>query len=86
MATAVIGGLIASTVLSLVFVPSFYMVMDDAARFTGWLFGRFVGKTDEPKPVDLAAELREAHARISELEARDRTPVSTSGPLPIAAE
>ncbi len=43
MAIAVIGGLIVSTVLSLVFVPSFYTVMDDAGRFFGWVFGRFVG-------------------------------------------
>jgi hydrophobic/amphiphilic exporter-1 (mainly G- bacteria), HAE1 family len=32
MAIAVIGGLLVSTVLSLVFVPSFYIVMDDLGR------------------------------------------------------
>jgi hydrophobic/amphiphilic exporter-1 (mainly G- bacteria), HAE1 family len=48
MAIAVIGGLLVSTVLSLVFVPSFFTVMDDLSRFTGWLFGRFIGPTDEP--------------------------------------
>ncbi len=47
MAVAVIGGLIVSTVLSLVFVPSFYMVMDDLSRLTGWLFGRFFGKAED---------------------------------------
>jgi hypothetical protein len=47
MAIAVIGGLIVSTVLSLVFVPSFYMVMDDLSRATGWLFGRFFGKAED---------------------------------------
>ncbi|QCK84787.1 efflux RND transporter permease subunit [Phreatobacter aquaticus] len=47
MAIAVIGGLLVSTVLSLVFVPSFYTVMDDVGRFFGWVFGRFVGKADE---------------------------------------
>lgn len=52
MATAVIGGLIASTVLSLVFVPSFYIVMDDVAKFFAWLFGRFVGATDEAPVID----------------------------------
>ena len=56
MATAVVGGLIASTFLSLVFVPSFYMVMDDLARFTQWVFGRFVGATDEPAIHDLRME------------------------------
>ena len=48
MAIAVIGGLLVSTVLSLVFVPSFFTVMDDVGRFVWWIFGRFVGPTDEP--------------------------------------
>jgi hydrophobe/amphiphile efflux-1 (HAE1) family protein len=48
MAIAVIGGLIISTMLSLVFVPAFFMVMDDAARFLWRIFGRYVGPTDEP--------------------------------------
>ncbi len=52
MATAVIGGLIAATLLSLVFVPSFYIVMDDFARLFSWMFSRFVGKKDEPRMVD----------------------------------
>ncbi|MBG1231939.1 efflux RND transporter permease subunit [Aestuariivirga litoralis] len=54
MATAVIGGLIVSTFLSLIFVPSYYIVMDDIARLFGWIFGRFVGKTDEPAIQDPA--------------------------------
>jgi hydrophobe/amphiphile efflux-1 (HAE1) family protein len=47
MAIAVIGGLIVSTLLSLVFVPSFYVVMDDLGRLTGWIFGRFFGKAED---------------------------------------
>ncbi|MDP1910128.1 MAG: efflux RND transporter permease subunit, partial [Hyphomicrobium sp.] len=47
MAIAVIGGLLVSTVLSLVFVPSFFTVMDDFGRFVWWIFGRFIGPTDE---------------------------------------
>lgn len=47
MAIAVIGGLIVSTVLSLVFVPSFYVVMDDLGRLTGFIFGRFFGKAED---------------------------------------
>jgi multidrug efflux pump subunit AcrB len=48
MAIAVIGGLMSSTVLSLVFVPAVFAVMDDLAKF-GWrLVSRFVGPTDEP--------------------------------------
>lgn len=48
MAIAVIGGLLVSTVLSLVFVPSFFTVMDDVGRMVWWGFGRFIGPTDEP--------------------------------------
>ncbi len=48
MAIAVIGGLLVSTLLSLIFVPSFFTVMDDL----GWLVWRmvkgFIGPTDEP--------------------------------------
>ncbi len=50
MAIAVIGGLISSTLLSLVFVPAVFAVLDDLAHFMWWIFGRFVGATDEPKP------------------------------------
>ena len=43
MAIAVIGGLMSSTLLSLVFVPAVFAVMDDIAEL-GWrLFSRFVG-------------------------------------------
>jgi hypothetical protein len=35
MATAVIGGIIVSTVLSLVVVPAFYLIMDDLSRAAG---------------------------------------------------
>jgi len=54
MATAVIGGLIVSTFLSLIFVPSYYVVMDDVARLFRWIFARFVGKADEPVVLDPA--------------------------------
>ena len=40
MAIGVIGGLIVSTLLSLVFVPSFYTVMDDLSGLTTRLFRR----------------------------------------------
>ena len=49
MATGVIGGLIVSTVLSLVFVPSLYTVMDGLQRRTGRLFGRLLN-TAAPRP------------------------------------
>jgi hydrophobic/amphiphilic exporter-1 (mainly G- bacteria), HAE1 family len=47
MAIAVIGGLLVSTVLSLVFVPSFYMVMDDVSRVFSAIFSRFVGPSED---------------------------------------
>ncbi|HVX92088.1 MAG TPA: efflux RND transporter permease subunit [Xanthobacteraceae bacterium] len=54
MAIAVIGGLIVSTMLSLVFVPAIFTVLDDAARL-GWrIFGRFIGQKDEPAPGEPA--------------------------------
>ena len=49
MAIAVIGGLLVSTLLSLVFVPAVFLVMDDVGRLLVWVFGRFVGARDEPE-------------------------------------
>ena len=39
MALAVIGGLVFSTVLSLVFVPAMFMMMDDLGQLA-WRFGK----------------------------------------------
>ncbi len=47
MAIAVISGLIVSTVLSLVFVPSFYTVMDDLSRLVSRIFSPFLGKKED---------------------------------------
>ena len=47
MSIAVIGGLISSTVLSLVFVPAVFAAMDDIGRLAWRLFSRFIGPTDE---------------------------------------
>jgi predicted RND superfamily exporter protein len=67
MAIAVIGGLIASTFLSLVFVPSFYIVMDDLARLTSWTFNRFIGKSDEAPVIneELEAVRRDVQSSTS---------------------
>jgi AcrB/AcrD/AcrF family len=55
MAIAVIGGLIMSTMLSLVFVPAVFTVMDDIGRLAWRLVSRFVGDADEPHPPAHAA-------------------------------
>jgi HAE1 family hydrophobic/amphiphilic exporter-1 len=55
MATGVIGGLIVSTILSLVFVPSLYTVMDGLSRRTADLFGRLLNPgAARPKPASAA--------------------------------
>jgi HAE1 family hydrophobic/amphiphilic exporter-1 len=74
MAIAVIGGIIVSTVLSLVVVPSFFLIMDDLSRLLGWIFGRLVGKKDkEDLPMsseDLTRVARENRSDIDSLEER----------------
>ncbi len=47
MAIAVIGGLISSTLLSLVFVPAVFVLMDDVGCMIWKIFGRFVGPNEE---------------------------------------
>jgi multidrug efflux pump subunit AcrB len=47
MAIAVIGGLVVSTLLSLLFVPAVFAFMDDAGRLFGRWGGRFIGAGDE---------------------------------------
>ena len=59
MAIGVIGGLIVSTVLSLVFVPAIFTVMDDIGHGASRFFGRFIGGPGEdtkrsPDPAPLA--------------------------------
>ncbi|MCJ2017301.1 efflux RND transporter permease subunit [Methylobacterium sp. E-065] len=71
MAVAVIGGLIVSTVLSLVFVPAIFVLMDDLSRLLKRLFGRFVGERDDPEdamafdPAHPANDGRPAPPRIA---------------------
>ncbi|BCH33724.1 ABC transporter permease [Mesorhizobium sp. L-8-10] len=52
MAVAVVGGLLVSTFLSLVFVPSFYTIMDDAALGTARLFHWLVRPNAKDEPGD----------------------------------
>ena len=74
MAIAVIGGIIVSTILSLVVVPSFFLIMDDLSRGLSWIFSRFVGpKEEEPhamEPEEMTAAIGENSGEIAELRAR----------------
>ena len=84
MATAVIGGIIVSTVLSLVIVPAFFLIMDDLSRLITRLFARVIGpKEEEPAevPSHILAE------RIDALEARmDGRPPTRGTPALHVAE
>ncbi|NRP86473.1 Multidrug resistance protein MdtB [Ensifer adhaerens] len=74
MAIAVIGGIIVSTVLSLVVVPSFFLIMDDLSRLLGFLFGKLVGKKDADDEVvtkeSLATAVNENRQSLATLEER----------------
>jgi len=51
MAIAVIGGITVSTVLSLVVVPSVFLIMDDLTRLLVRIFGCWVVRQDEDQPT-----------------------------------
>jgi hypothetical protein len=82
MATAVIGGIIVSTVLSLVVVPAFFLIMDDLSNLLGRIFRSVIGpkevEAEVPDPLVLAD-------RLSALEARLSPPVPGSKPRPLEA-
>lgn len=79
MAIAVIGGLLVSTLLSLIFIPSFYTLMDDlthqASRLAGWIL-----KPNAPDEPDLPTG---GHGGGDEADERDDR---KRYPMPIAAE
>jgi multidrug efflux pump subunit AcrB len=74
MAIAVIGGIIVSTVLSLVVVPSMYLVMDDVSRFFAWILGRFIGKKEtepeSPEASVLASRIERGQIDVALLQGR----------------
>ena len=74
MAIAVMGGIIVSTVLSLVVVPSMYLAMDDLSRLFSWVLGRFIGKKDvepvAPDPLVLADTLARNQVDVALLQGR----------------
>ena len=68
MAIAVIGGLLVSTLLSLIFVPSFFTIMEGLSGFFGRLFGRFIGPKEEDDPH---MPPKHAHAPVTMREAAE---------------
>jgi multidrug efflux pump subunit AcrB len=50
MAIALIGGLLASTLLSLVFVPAAFTIMNDLSRILGGKLSHLLGPKGEPSP------------------------------------
>ncbi len=74
MAIAVIGGIIVSTVLSLVVVPSMYLVMDDLSRVFSWVLSRFLGKKEaepeSPEPHVLAERIDRGREEMALLQGR----------------
>jgi multidrug efflux pump subunit AcrB len=86
MAIAVIGGLLVSTLLSLVFVPSFYTLMDDAANGAARLFRWLVRPNEKDDPLDQATHTAPGapHAVTG---VPDVAPAQrVDPPLPLAAE
>jgi uncharacterized membrane protein YdfJ with MMPL/SSD domain len=49
MAIAVIGGLLVSTLLSLLFVPALFVALDQFGNWLWSFFSRFIGPVDEPE-------------------------------------
>lgn len=89
MAIAVIGGLLVSTVLSLVFIPSFYLMINRLNRAIGWVFGKIA----DPNASDEAEIEAEAHpplpARphlVSTTPAGPRPKLLGPDGMPLAAE
>lgn len=74
MAIAVIGGIIVSTVLSLVVVPSFFLIMDDLSRLLAWMFSRMVGKKEKEEESltreELTRAVEENRTSLTSLEER----------------
>jgi hypothetical protein len=90
MAVAVIGGLLVSTVLSLVFIPSFYLMINRLNRATAWLFGKLASPNESDEPEDRpephpAVPIR-PHLVTSSVQPGPRPTLLGPDGLPLAAE
>lgn len=79
MATAVIGGIIVSTVLSLVIVPSFYLIMDDLSWLLGKIFNRMIGTREQEPEAPAPEVLAERIALLAADQADLRDLISRAG-------
>jgi hypothetical protein len=74
MAIAIIGGLLVSTFLSLLFVPAFFTIMDDTGRLFSRLFGRLLAGSDNPSTkhvtIPSPASMPEPAGDLAQSEAR----------------
>ncbi|MGE6739931.1 efflux RND transporter permease subunit [Allorhizobium pseudoryzae] len=84
MAIAVIGGIIVSTVLSLVVVPAFFLIMDDVSRILSRIFSRFVGKKEVEEEVlsdeELSRVARDNERKIAALQEKLDSLTTKSAP------
>jgi hypothetical protein len=82
MAIAVIAGLIASTFLSLIFVPAAFTIVDDIGRLSWSLFARFVTGEDKPAaPPPCHASKVGPGAEPGDVGGEPLAPVYTGSPL-----
>jgi hypothetical protein len=65
MAIAVIGGLMTSTVLSLVFVPVMFTAMDDLKLWLGKRLGKLTSVTDDDRLQGEVMLSMQDHAALS---------------------
>jgi multidrug efflux pump subunit AcrB len=79
MAIAVIGGLLLSTLLSLIFVPAVFILMDDVGRLLWRFFSRFVGPVDEPGVEATAPQIEAQPGKAAE---STEAPVAEPEPIP----
>ncbi|SCM71374.1 Cation/multidrug efflux pump [uncultured Pleomorphomonas sp.] len=88
MAIAVIGGLLVSTVLSLVFIPSFYLMINRLNRAVAWLFGKLAdpNASDEDEAHGEPPGPARPHLVTSSEPAGPRPKLLGPDGLPLAAE
>ncbi|MCM5557241.1 efflux RND transporter permease subunit [Pleomorphomonas sp. JP5] len=83
MAIAVIGGLLVSTVLSLVFIPSFYLMINRLNRAIGWVFGKLADPNESDETENEAETGAPPPAAHSQVPARPHLVSTTpAGPRP----